>query len=68
MERIKTIAKKLPLGNAAFNQILINYKRQASLRNLEFTLSKEQFQKLKTIVTFADNSLHNIIKADQLKD
>lgn len=52
MERIRTIARKLPSGESAFNQIFINYKRQARLRNLDFTLSREQFQKLTKCVCY----------------
>lgn len=52
MERVRTMARKLPLGESSFNQILLNYKRQARLRSLDFTLSREQFYKLTQCVCY----------------
>jgi len=38
--------RKLPKGDAAFNSLYDRYKRNASMRNLQFDLTKEQFKEL----------------------
>lgn len=44
--RCKVMCRRLPSGESSFNQIFINYKRQARIRNYEFKLTKQQFRQL----------------------
>lgn len=47
-EAMKRIGKekRLPIGEAQFNELLCAYRRSARKRNISFDLSKEEFKKL----------------------
>ena len=50
---------KLPKGQAAFNDVLINYKIRAKRKSIEFKLSKEQFRELTSRNCIYCNSVPN---------
>jgi hypothetical protein len=48
---------KKAVGQSAFNQLLLNYRRSAKLRNYDFALSEEEFRELTSSACFYCGSL-----------
>lgn len=59
----KSMPWQLEKGEAAFNNLLIQYKRSAEKRNLKFNLTTKQFRNLtKSNCYYCDREPHRIIK------